>query len=172
MKYIYKTVSVDEFITDGSSSFLHRANKIPKGKAPGKGIDSFAAVLGDDTTFAKNISEVLDLLLNYYGEDGWEYWQTIELSVSAMKTARAKAMGNIADNLFKGTVSNPEVRKYPIVIFRKAMAVEEHLTYKKEQELISAPESTKLNGGVMFCAECGAKNEGTARFCASCGAKV
>ena len=65
MKYIYKTVSVDEFITDGSSSFLHRAHKIQKGKAPGKGIDAFTALLGDDTTFAKNISEVLDLLLNY-----------------------------------------------------------------------------------------------------------
>ena len=136
MKYVYKTVSIDEFVNGGAemSSLTRASMTSTKPKLPKTGIKALTALAGDELSFGKNISEILDRILNFYGIDGWEYWQTIELGAHAMQTLGGKAITGLVGNITGGAF-NPNSRKYPIVIFRKAMTDEEYIKYEEVMAL-------------------------------------
>lgn len=129
MKYTYKVVSVDEFVRgEGSHS---------KGKA----IGADKAFLATEDSYASNMRELLDYLLNYFADDGWEYWQTAEFNPQSMKTTGAKVtqalVGKLSSSVLgagTGGALNNEVYKYPMVIFRKSMTDEEFDLIKEERE--------------------------------------
>jgi hypothetical protein len=126
MKIIYKTVSIDTFLRGDGRQW--KSNAV----APKKGMGVLDQVFASEETFAANMIEILDFLLNFYGEDGWEYWQIVELSTPGIKSAGAKAIQGLIGNLTTNSdgSSNPDSRKYPIIIFRKSVDDEEYRQYK------------------------------------------
>ena len=106
MKYTYKVVSLEGFLSQQ------------------KKLKTFTTSFDEA---ANGVANAVEILINFYAEDGWEYVMSEQFDAGFFKTAGAA----IFDGLFAN--STPHGPR-PVFIFRKMLSIEELEEKKKEDE--------------------------------------
>jgi hypothetical protein len=106
MKYTYKVVSLEGFLSQQ--------------KELRTSVASF-----DEA--ANGVANALEILINFYAEDGWEYVMSEQFDVNFFKTTGAA----VFEALFPNAATNGP---RPVFIFRKMLSIEELEEKKKQDE--------------------------------------
>ena len=149
MKYIYKTVSLAQFLDINPSSGINWVAN--------------AGYLGH----ANKAAEATELLLNKMAEDGWEFVKLEEIEAEYFKKDDGSFLESLAGKAGK---YNPSI---VLFIFKQEFTQELQLELDKEKRALEERASTagiKLNGdGTWTCPRSGHQNPLPLGKCAYCG---
>jgi hypothetical protein len=107
MSYVYKVVSLETFLEQK------------------KDLKIFTT---DFSEMGNGVAYALEVLINYYAEDGWEYVISENIDAAYFKTTGAA----VFEGLFKSaSVNGPR----PVYIFRKELTFEEKVKIKEKSEI-------------------------------------
>ncbi len=114
MKYIYKVVSLDDYL---KGVINNESYKNGFGKASGLGVSSF--LKDSKTAMGKVSSKIWEDMLNEFAKNEWEYWQTIDFSHSSLDVVGEGISGQVME-FAKGVVGQTPLRSASqLIIFRK-----------------------------------------------------
>jgi len=179
MKFIYKTVALENFLS-GAYSGSGLSAKFQSGSGNKMGISTLTALFGGERDQAKKMSDLMDYLLNFYGAEGWEYYEMLEFSPNAMKSNTTRSAEKLVNSLV--SVTDSFQGKYPILIFRKNVSEEEFIIYQENLlKNLNEPqknyvnndgsnETTIINEEGAICPNCSASIKLDSVSCFKCGA--
>jgi hypothetical protein len=132
MRYIYKTVSLEEYL---------RANKDLT-------IGALSGALTGQIALALQASKAIESLINHYAKDGWEYLRSEEFHTDFFRSGSARIFNAFTSGLTKKSAANPLLQMF---VFRQEYSEEVLRSFEEEsrKELEEAVQNSTTENTVI-----------------------